>query len=718
MLTLAPMPDKQDPHINQGNNPIPEQATNAANSVDKLLKWAPYIVILISAIVYSRALTCKFVFYDDDIYVLTNTYIKDCSLSSINAIFRAFYMGNYHPLTMVVYMIEYSLFGLNPLPYHALNLVLHLVNVFLAYKLAERLSNNKTIATIVCTLFALHPMHVESVAWVSETKDVLYSAFYLGATLAYLHYINTPNAKRYSYVIALFVAALLSKSAAVTLPALLLAIDYYKYRKLTSPVLLEKIPLFALSITFGIINIYAQRGAGAVNDLSLFFSPMQRFFLLSHNIAYYIGSVIAPVQLCSMHLIPVIGSGSLPIVYYISLPFVAFVLYLICRKSAIRRDLVFGLAFFLITISVMLQIVSVGSSLTAERYTYISYIGLFLIVGHTIQRLVSNTKTVLGIAALATLVCSLASWNRIGAWRDSDANFGDVIAKNTGNPNLCYAYWSLGNAKLSDDSLYKAGEYYIKAINTSSGFANAYSSLGYIYLQLGDNVTALKDENIAISINPKLADAYNNRGLCHTAVGNYKAALTDFDSAILLNARYAAAYCNRGALHLKMNNKAAALSDIETAINLDPDYADSYNQRGLALFASGNATEAINDFAKAIELKPSRSDAYFNRGWSYYSVGNLASALSDYNTGILLNPKNAVAYFNLASIKANTGDLQGALIAFDEGLKLDSADVNALTNRGIVRFNLKDTGSACRDWAHAAALGSASAKGMQEQYCK
>lgn len=718
MLTLAPMPVKPKPHTAPSALPLPQEESITNSGIDKLMKWAPYIILLLTATVYTRALTGKFIFYDDDIYVLTNTYIKDCSASGIKAIATAFYMGNYHPLTLLTYMVEYALFGLNPLPYHALNVLLHLVNVYLSYKLTERLSANKVVAAIVCALFALHPMHVESVAWVSETKDVLYASFYLAATVAYQQYITTPSAQRYALVVLLFVAALLSKSAAVTLPVLLLAIDFYKSRKFTTSVVIEKIPLFALSIAFGVINIYAQRDAGALNDLSLFFTPLQRFFFLTHNIGYYIGSVIAPVQLCSMHLIPVIGSGPLPIVYYIFLPFVALVFYLVCRKSAIRRQLILGLAFFLITISVMLQIVSVGSSLTAERYTYVSYIGLFFIVAQIIVRFISNPKYIMALTALALMLCSLASWNRIGAWRDSEANFSDVIFKHTGNPNLCYAYWSLGNAKLNEDSLYKAGEYYIKAISLNNRFANAYSSLGYVNLQLGDNKTALQDENIAIHLNPKLAEAYNNRGLCHTAVGNFKAALSDFDSAIILNGRYAAAYCNRGSLHFKMNNKTTAITDIETAIDLDPDYAESYNHRGLAFFAAGNGAEAIKDFTKAIQLKPRMGDAYFNRGWAYYSSGNVASALGDYNTGITLNPRNALAFFNLASIKANTGDLHGALIAFDQGLKIDSADVNALTNRGVVAFNLKDTASACGNWASAAAMGSASAKGMQAQYCK
>ena len=224
-------------------------------------------------------------------------------------------------------------------------------------------------------------MHVESVAWISERKDVLYTLFYLLSLLTYLQYLKTNRkAKQYIILLLFFILSLLSKVAAVTLPVLLIAIDVYKKRKITVISLLEKLPFFLLSLLFGILTILSQKNVDAFNQISTSFSVIDKIFLFSYSIIFYIFKLIAPINLSAVYYFPEVHK-TLPWQYYASLPALLILLFFIIRKSSIRKEILFGVIFFLITISVMLQIVPVGTAHTAERYTYVPYLGLLFIAG-------------------------------------------------------------------------------------------------------------------------------------------------------------------------------------------------------------------------------------------------------------------------------------------------------------------------------------------------
>ena len=350
-------------------------------SVD-IPKWAPAAVIIFTALLYCKALNNGFVYNDDGVYILENPFLRDFSVKGIIAIFSKFYNANYHPLTTVTNLFEYRFFGLNPLPYHFTNVLFHLLNTWLVFSLTERLSGKRVTALIVCILFAIHPLHVESVAWLAERKDVLYASFYLLSLLAYLKYLSSRfNKKQYVFTLFLFLASLLSKSAAVTLPVLLIAIDIYKGRKLNAKSLTEKIPFILLSLLFGALTIMSQKTGSGINDLSSSFGFLSRVFLFTFRIAFYIIESVIPFRLCAMHCLPDDTVNVLPFYYYISLPFLLMVTWLIAKKYTNKKEVIFGVAFFLISISVMLQIINVGVAITAERYTYIPYIGLFYIAG-------------------------------------------------------------------------------------------------------------------------------------------------------------------------------------------------------------------------------------------------------------------------------------------------------------------------------------------------
>jgi Flp pilus assembly protein TadD len=670
----------------QKNKPVIPSTIRA--TAPGIPKWALAIVLLFTALIYSNTLQNGLTSFDDDFYLQKNPFLKDFSWDGIKAIFTSFYAGNYHPLTTLTYLFEYTKFGLDPFPYHLLNLLLHLANTWLVFKFIERLSGKRLTALVVCILFAIHPMHVESVAWVSERKDVLYTMFYLSSLVIYLRYIDENfRTKYYLGSLLLFVASLFSKSAAVTLPVLLIAIDVYKGRRINARSLAEKTPFLFLSILFGVLNLMSQTAQGAMTDLNSAYNFANRIFLFTTSLSVYFIKLVAPFGLSAMHFFPGVNNhGVLSWPYYLSLPFLLLITWLVTRRNAYRKEIVFGVFFFLITISVMLQIIAVGSALTSERYTYVPYIGLFYIAGQWIaDKGIKSPRIVIGVFSLVVIIFSVQTWNRVGVWKNDETLFGDIRKKDPEH---------------------------------SSNIAKGFATRGYSKQNKNDLQGALDDYSQAILFDPGFEDFYLKRGVVYYALGDLKSAIGDYSKIIELKPRYTEIYNYRGWAYFQSGDAQSAMQDYNKAISLNPGFAEAYNNRGWTYYKAGNKQAAMLDYNKAISLNPRLSGAYNNRGWAYYEAGDTRSAILDYDKAISLDPKNTLAYSNLAAIKANTGDLTGAIVDYDSLIKLNPKDDVAYNELAFVRLNLKDTAGACTDWKKAAELGNVTAPQMVKQYCR
>jgi tetratricopeptide (TPR) repeat protein len=613
--------------------------------IDTLPKWTPFALMLFTFLLYTKALVNGITNFDDDFYIVNNPYLKDFSWNGVNAIFSSFYQANYHPFTTMIYFFEYNWFGLNPLPYHLLNVLLHVLNVFLVFKFVERLSGKQMTALIVAVLFAVHPLHVESVAWISELKDVLYSCFFLLSMLAYLRYMKSGFQMRdYWASLLLFLASLFSKSAAVTLPLLLIAIDIYKGRKLNTKSILEKLPFILLSLLFGVLTMLSQKAQGSINVQMFTFNPITRFFFLTSAISFYFIKLILPFGLSSMNYYPILHNGILPWQYYASILVIFFVIWFTFRKSPIRKEITFGVSFFIISISVMLQIISVGSALTAERYTYISYIGLFYILGQWITSLASGQRknTVIGILCFLILVFSVQTFARISVWQNGNTIDEDIIEH---NPNVYIGYWMRGNLKRTQSDFQGALQDYSKAIKLDPFSDDSYYNRGNIYDRLGDPKSAIPDYNQAIKLNPKLADSYNNRGWAYFETGDSIAALTDIDKAISINPRYVQAYNNRGWIKFKAGNAKEALPDFEKAIEIQPEFLTAYYNRALVKIELKDYDGAIADYSFLSKRRPKDSNIYYNMGIIYLDKKDTADACRNWNYAISMgsNPSRELA---------------------------------------------------------------------------
>jgi len=556
-------------------------------------------ILLLTFLLFYNTLTNNFVNLDDSGYIKDNPDIKDLSAKNIAAIFSSFYNANYHPFTTLSYAIEYNLFGLNAKPYHVVNLLIHLLNVFMVFRLIKKISNKTEVALLVALFFAVHPMHVESVAWISERKDLLYSFFFICGLSTYYQYIHTTTNKNklYVYTILLFLCSLLSKSAAITFPLMLLVFDYYFQRGWKTKVLVEKIPFFLLSLFFGAITILSQQSAGAINaDLMPDYNLLQRFFVVCFTTSYYIVKLVLPFNLAVLHFAP----PELPYYYYLSPLFLILLAFLIYKARGMKRELIFGFLFYLVGISLTSQVIPVGYAVVSERYSYIPYIGLFFIIGcfySAVQdkRSFGSLKPVINyLLAGITLFFIVITFQRNKVWQNSINLFTDLVKK---YPNQAHAHFILAKN----------------------------------LMDIPDLNGALISMNRSIELDPKMPESYFYRGNIYYGQQNYAAALSDYLKAVELNPKYSEAYYNIGVTYNTTNKFQESIEPLTKAINIMPNEY-MYQTRASSFFNLRRLQEAVDDYTNAIAINPKVGQAYFNRGATYLSMQQKSNACADWKT--------------------------------------------------------------------------------------
>ena len=554
-------------------------------------------ILILTFLVFYNTLTNNFVNLDDSGYIKDNPDIKSLSAKNIAAIFSSFYNANYHPFTTLSYAIEYNLFGLNAKPYHFINLLIHLLNTFMVFRLIRKVSGKTDVALIVALFFAIHPMHVESVAWISERKDLLYSFFLICGLSTYYEYTHaTANKnKLYLYTILLFLCSLLSKSAAITFPIMLLVFDYYFQQGWKKKVLAEKIPFFLLSLVFGAITIFSQRSAGAINaDLMPDYNLLQRFFVVCFTTSYYIVKLVLPFNLAVLHFAPT----ELPYSYYLSPLFLLLLAFLVYKAKSMKRELIFGFLFYLAGVSLTSQIIPVGYAVVSERYSYVPYIGLFFIIGcfYTATRdnrfLVSLKPIINYLLAGVTMFFIVITFQRNRVWQNSINLFTDLVKK---YPNQAHAHFILAKN----------------------------------LIDIPDLNAALASISRSIELDPKMSESYFYRGNIYYGQGNYADALKDYLKAVELNPNYSEAYYNIGVTYNTTNKFQESIEPLTKAINITPNEY-MYQTRASSFFNLHRLQEAADDYTKAIAINPKLGQAYFNRGATYLNMQQTSNACADW----------------------------------------------------------------------------------------
>ena len=564
------------------------------------------VFIVIAAIAaFYPTLGNDFVNWDDVVYIMNNDMIKTLSIENLRKMINSFFMGNYHPLTILSFAFDYSVFNLSAQGYHLHNLFLHLVNAVLVYFVTWHMfRKNNLAAFIVSVLFAVHPMHVESVAWVSERKDLLYTMYFLLAMLAYVFYNQTRHSRYFYYTLAFFVLSLLAKAQAVTLPVVLLLIDYFLERKPDIRMFLEKVPFFALSLFFGIIAILAQKADGSINPVGT--SLVNSLFYAQYSVWVYLYKLLLPVNLTCLYNYPFSASGGVPFYIYLSPVIVAILFVLIVYTWKKHRAICFGLLFFIVVIFPVLQFLPVGQAIVAERYSYIPYIGLFFIVAALFiqfrgkltssggKRLMNN----IGIGII--VVFCLLTFNRTQVWANSITLWTDVMDK---NPACIDAYVNRSYMYIQNKQYDKAIQDCNEGMKLDSNYFKFYINRGTAYRDLGVFDMALKDFNRAIHKNPKSFDTYLDRGILYTDRFNkYDSGISDFKYFLKFRPYDKNGLYNLAVVYYKKQLFDSSVFYCKKTLELAPDYGSAYYIWGLVYSIRQDFKNAYENGLKAQAL--------------------------------------------------------------------------------------------------------------------
>lgn len=614
--------------------------------------WKYYglaIILLISFVIYLPVFNNKLLAWDDDLYIKNNPLVYSINLKNI---FSQYVMGNYHPLTILTFAIEYQFFGPNETGYHIINLLLHLLNVVLVFYVINLLVNKPTVALVASLLFGIHPMHVESVAWAAELKDLLYTFFFLASYILYLKYLNSQQRKLYVFSLLLFFLSLLSKAMAASLPAVLILTDYFKGRKINGKALLEKLPFILLSIGFGIVAVWAQKSSGATEVVN--FGFLQRIVFACSGFITYIFQLFFPLHLSAYYPYPIKSTESIPAQYYLYPILFMGLIIAVFYSLRFTKKFLFGVGFFAVTIFLVLQLLPVGGAIIADRYSYIPSIGIFYLAGEGFNLLLNRKLKVPAFVLLTfiTVFFSVKTFTRCNIWNNDLTLWDDVISK------------------------YKT-------------VPIAYNNRGLIYLHEGKNDSALNDFNNAIELKPDYAKAYNNRGTLYMNESKNDEALKDFDKAIEFMPSFEGFHISRGNALKNKNRIDEALMEYDKALSLRPDFAEAFYSRGIIFMSQGKNSQAIEEYGKAIGLNPNYIEAYLNRGNSFRDNKQFDNALKDYEKAIRLNPNFSLAYFNRGTLFMNRTMNELAQKDFDKAIELNPGYVQAYHNKGNIFYNEK-----------------------------
>ncbi len=608
------------------------------------LRWA-LIAMAITGACYLPSLSNKLVNWDDDPNITENPNLMRIDGESLRNIFdieKGAVIGNYNPLPIFTFYLEKMVTGeINTTLIHFDNLILHLLTLFFAMRLLLHLGIGVGGAFIGGLLFGIHPMRVESVAWATERKDVLFAVFFFAALMYYVRWIKTEdNGKRTTLYIGMLVLAILSgfsKVQAVTLPLSMLALDYWFRRPINFKLIWEKTPFWLVSMTFGLINLYTLKQAGSTEDEITNFNILDRLCIGAYSFCVYLFKLFIPHPMSPLYPYP----KPLPIWVYLS-PIVFFgIWYGIYRFwKQDKRMWVFGTLFFFFNVMFLLQVLGAGQGYLADRFTYVPYFGFFAIAGwlyHTYTT--ENPKMRSNLNIVAGIVFAIfAIWTvrQIGIWKNGATLWTHVMKYESDKNSL--PYWNRGQ---------------------------------YLRNQEGNYEAALQDYSKAISIEPKNAELHNSRGKTHFDMamsGKYKGreaeltqkAIADFNEGLsktnLKSKTKAEMLINRGAAKASLGNLQEALVDLNEGVKTEPTNKNGYLNRSLVYFNLRQYELTINDYTEYLKIDPYAANIWYERGMLRRTLSAPQEALSDLNRSLQLDPNLGIAYLERGRVHAILGN--------------------------------------------------------------
>ena len=558
----------------------------------------------------------------------------------------------YNPLTILSYALNYHFAGLEPRSYYLTNIVIHILNSFLIFFLVLNLLKEmqkkeyfdikysyKWLAFFCALAYAIHPMHVESVSWIAERKDVLYAFFYFLGMLAYIRYISV-KANKYGWfavVFGCFLLSLLSKPMAIVFPFSLLAMDILLKRDKDTTLKnigLEKLPFLLIAIISVISTYHEQKLVGAVSEHQTF-TLLQRFLFASYGFYMYLLKAFIPVFQCSYYPYPQLAnpSDNLPFIFYLSpiiaLLVVAIPIYFSYRSGENNfRLILFGLCFYFFNMIIVSQIISSGPNIMADRYSYICYFGIFfpaIILAYRLFQRSKSAKRVIVIgASLYMLLFSVLCYSRTLVWHNSETLWTEV---NKQYPHrIVKAYNNLGNYYFEHRDLNKAYDNYKEAIDLKTGDPQVYCNMGTLLGAKQQYKLSLEYYGVALKIDSSDALTYLDRAITYSAMGQYDLAVKDYRTSARINPNSEILFRNIAYTYLNAHQFDSAINYYTQVIKINPANPSYFHYRGVAEFDKGAVESAMTDFKQNLVIAPHDSECMFYLSISYNRISDFNNA--------------------------------------------------------------------------------------------
>ncbi len=651
------------------------------------------IVLVVGILaVYGQVWNHDFINYDDTQYVTENPWVQGgLAMENISRAFTATEAYNWHPLTWLSHMADCHLFGLHPGAHHLTSLLFHIFNTLLLFAVFRMMTGDLWSSAFVAALFAFHPLHVESVAWVAERKDVLSAFFWLLTMWSYVRYTRRPGIGRYLPVVLFFALGLMSKPMVVTLPFVLLLLDIWPLGRLRREgvrgqwfrLVWEKIPLLLLSGASSVVTFFVQRGGGAVSSLDAIPLDARAANALLSYISYLV-KTIWPYKLAVFYPYPRAVSLVQGLMAGVLLVVIS---YLVIRAIKRHPYLAVGWLWYLGTLVPVIGLVQVGSQSMADRYTYLPLVGIFVMISWGIPAFFSRWRlprcglAVAGSSVLAVLMA--VTWVQAGYWKDNISLFRHALDVTTHN---YLAHNNLGIALHEQGDTGKAIEQYREVLRIVPRFAKGHVNLGNAFARQGDTTKAVEQYREALRINPDISKAHHNLGVILLQQGDIDGAFLHFRQVLRLDPQNAMALNNIGGILETRGGLEGAADRYTEALVIDPDNPEARANLSRVLVRVGNLSLASRCYGEVLKSAHESIGLRMSFGVVLSRLGNLAGAVRQFREAVRIDPEDGSARYNLGLALSRQGKMDEAVAEYRASLEIDSGNHKARYNLALALY--------------------------------
>jgi tetratricopeptide (TPR) repeat protein len=622
--------------------------------------------------VYAQVATHEFINYDDPAYVMDNPHVRDgFTREGVVWAFTSAHDSNWIPLTWLSHMLDCQLFGLQSGLHHVTSVVLHAISTLLLFALLRKITGARWPSAFVAFVFGVHPLHVESVAWIAERKDVLSALFWMLTLWAYVRYVEQRSVQRYVVVALLFCCALMAKPMAVTLPVTLLLPDLWPLRRFSRGAMLEKVPLGALSVAAMAIAFVAQKQGGAVAELNAvpLFDRIENALL---SYAIYIWKLMVPINLAVFYP-------------YFAIPAWQWILaglaivggtFLVIREIPVRPYLAMGWFWYVVTLLPVIGLVQIGGQARADRYTYIPMIGISIMLAWGCAELYDRAKPAIRVVSIAACVAWLAlAWVNVEYWQNSMTLFQHAIEVTDAN---YVAYTNLGSALRHAGRVTEAITDFEIAARIRPDDADVQDNFGEALVASGRLAEAMPHLQEAARLRPEspkahvdLAAALMRGGRVEDAAAEYRAALRLEPGRIDAQYGLGGVLARQGRMQEAIPYLQAALPYLSEQVRIKPDDPDPHYNLGLVYAILERSADAIAEFSATVRLEPDNPESHYNLGVAFASSNRFEDAFGELSTAVRLRPEYVEARVQLANVLFRVGRPAEASSHLKEALRID-----------------------------------------------